>query len=254
MKRLAFLVFLSAAAAFAAERQPFERYRSIVDRQMFGALPKDFDPTKMPSEVSKSSSRKELTKEQEKLQRSIHFSVINVAADGTPVVGFTDNGDPKAPVHHYVKVGEESGGWKVVAADLAESCMTVEKDGVELTLRLGDKSGGGGGSSRAQSAEHAPAVLPAAASAHAGEAPARSSLLGGSLRSRRAMRVRRQEEERKQQEEERARLDRDREEMRQQLQAIRDEQVRLREEKEAAAAKTAAESKEEPANENNDAQ
>ena len=44
---------LSAAALVAAERQPISRYQSIIDRQMFGALPPDFDPTKMPSEVQR---------------------------------------------------------------------------------------------------------------------------------------------------------------------------------------------------------
>ena len=51
------------AAAFAAdafaERQPYERYRSIVDRQMFGPLPPNFDPTKSPAEVSKSGGAAE---------------------------------------------------------------------------------------------------------------------------------------------------------------------------------------------------
>ena len=84
-----------AALAAAAERQPLERYQSIIDRQMFGALPNDFDPSKLPSEVQKSSrSEKELTAEQEKLRSAIHFSVINVRSDGRVEVGFTDNTDP----------------------------------------------------------------------------------------------------------------------------------------------------------------
>ena len=58
--------FLMLSAA--AEKQPFERYRPIIDRQMFGSLPPGFDPNKLPSEVQKSSaSEKELTQEQEKL-------------------------------------------------------------------------------------------------------------------------------------------------------------------------------------------
>ena len=49
--------------ASAAEKKPYEYYRSIVDRQMFGTPPPGFDPMKMPSEVSK-SSQKEISREQ----------------------------------------------------------------------------------------------------------------------------------------------------------------------------------------------
>ena len=102
---LAWLVLVGAIALAtdaSAERQPYERYQSIVDRQMFGPLPVGFDPTKSPAEVSKSGSaaaEKELTKEQEKVKSAIRFSVINVTPQGETAIGFTDNSDPKAPVH-----------------------------------------------------------------------------------------------------------------------------------------------------------
>ena len=115
MKTIALLALAVAASVAFAEKQPIERYQSIIDRQMFGALPPGFDPTKSPNEVQKMSSREErqLTQEQEKLQSSIHFSVINVASDGQPEVGFTDNSDPKAPKHYFLKVGESRDGWTV---------------------------------------------------------------------------------------------------------------------------------------------
>ena len=72
---------VAASATAVAERQPYDRYQSIVDRQMFGPLPPNFDPTKSPAEVSKgsgSAAEKELTKEQEKVKSAIRFSVINV--------------------------------------------------------------------------------------------------------------------------------------------------------------------------------
>ena len=231
MKLVFFTLIGVVSAAAVADTQPFDRYQSIIDRQMFGKLPPGFDPEKMPSEVAKTSrGGKELTKEQEKLQSSVHFSVINVAADGTTVVGFTDNSDPKTPVHHYLKVGEESGGWKVLSADAAESSMTIRKDGVELTLKLGDNSSKTPGA----------AAVPAVASLKGAESPAgtfRSGLLGGSLRSRRAMREKRmleqQEAEKREREEERARRDQEREEQRQQLLAIQEELKRQRDEKQA---------------------
>ena len=155
------LLIAGAAAAVppaAAERQPYDRYQSIVDRQMFGPLPAGFDPTKSPSEVSKSSgsaSEKELTKEQEKVKSSIRFSVINVTPDGDTAIGFTDNSNPKAPVHYYMKVGESRGGWEVKEADAKAATMTIVKDGVEVSLSLGGDSskGDAGGGKDAAAAD-----------------------------------------------------------------------------------------------------
>ena len=138
------LLFLAAAATAFAERQPYARYETIVDRQMFGQPPPGFDPSKMPSEVAKGSSReeKELTQEQEQVKKAIRFSVINVTPAGETVVGFSDNGDPKNPLHYYLKVGESQNGWTVKAADPQEATMTVVKGEVEVTLKLGGETGG----------------------------------------------------------------------------------------------------------------
>ena len=121
-------IALTVSAAFA-EKQPIGRYQSIIDRQMFGPLPPGFDPTKSPNEVQKSSGKdeKQLTQEQERLQSSIHFSVINVASDGQPEVGFTDNSDPKAPKHYFLKVGESRDGWTVKDASAEDATMTIAK-------------------------------------------------------------------------------------------------------------------------------
>ena len=241
MKQLFLVLSVFSAAVAVAEKQSFERYQPIVDRQMFGAPPLGFDPMKLPSEVAKGSSRgkAELTQEQARLQSSVHFSVINVAADGTPVVGFSDNSDPKAPVHHYLKVGEESGGWKVLSADLAESSMTIEKDGVQLTLKLGDNSGKSAGNGGAS-------AVPAVASAHGSRR--RSGLLGlGTLGSRRAQREKmrleqqaaekkRQEDERLQREQHEREREHEREQNRQQLQALQESLRQLRESQNAAKA------------------
>lgn len=140
------------AALAHAERQPYERYATIVDRQMFGELPLGFDPTKMPNEVAKTSAReeKELSQEQEQVKKAIRFSVINVTPAGETVVGFSDNGDPKNPRHYYLKVGESQNGWTVKDADAQTATMTVEKDGVEVTLKLGGDSGGGASTKAAE--------------------------------------------------------------------------------------------------------
>ena len=131
-------------AAVWAERQPYSRYESIVQRQMFGPVPEGFDPTKNPSEVARgreaSRDEVEVRREQEKLRSAIHFSVINVTPGGETAVGFTDNSDRKEPLHYYLKVGETRDGWTVKEADAVAKSMTIVKDDVEVSLTLGGNS------------------------------------------------------------------------------------------------------------------
>lgn len=236
---------LSLAASALAEKQPLDRYQSIIDRQMFGPLPADFDPNKLPSEVARSGSSsreaKELTQEQEKLQSAIHFSVINVDAEGKAIVGFTDNSDPKMPVHYYLRVGESQNGWEVKEADPEHATMTIEKDGVSVSLTLGDNSAKGGGSTSAATGARA-------MSGGAGPG-ARRGLLGGSLSQRRALRLQQAQEAQQkrdeenaakeaarqaQAEQEKAEREAERAQQRQQLLAIQEELRKAREEKERA--------------------
>lgn len=130
------------ALALQAERQPFSRYQPIIDRQMFGELPADFDPEKMPSEVAKSSAKgeAELTKEQEQIKSAIRFSSINITPSGETAVGFADNSDPKAPRHYYLKVGERRDGWELKEADAVKATMTIAKGDVTVSLSLGGDS------------------------------------------------------------------------------------------------------------------
>ena len=244
---LTVLVLLSVSAALA-EKQPYDRYQSIVDRQMFGPLPPGFDPTKSPSEVQKSSSKEErqLTQEQEKLQSSIHFSVINVTPEGDTAVGFTDNSDPKAPVHYYLKVGEKRNGWEVKEADAAKATMTIAKGEIEVSLSLGGNSAKDAGAT-AKAGESAPSSSPRGSLFRSGSP--RAGLLGGSLRARRLQRQQQQqaaqqqaaaeaaEKEAERQalvEQEKAQREAERVEQRQQLLAIQEELKRVREAKAAA--------------------
>ena len=258
MKTLVSSIFIVLCLAAWAEKQPFERYQSIIDRQMFGELPPGFDPTKLPSEVVKTSakSQQELTKEQEKLQSAIHFSVINVSPEGETSVGFTDNSDPKAPKHYYLKVGEERDGWKVKEADPVAASMTIAKDEIEVSLTIGDNSAKGGGTtSRAG----------AAANSDGGMVRRSPGLLngGGSLRSRRMFRqqqaqqrqqqaqaeadakaAEREAERQAQAEQERVEREAERAEQKKQLLAIQEELKKAREQRQQAS----------ESNENNDAQ
>ena len=245
MKSVVLIAIALIASAVFAEKQPIGRYQSIIDRQMFGPLPPGFDPTKSPNDVQKSSSKDErqLTQEQEKLQSSIHFSVINVASDGQPEVGFTDNSDPKAPKHYFLKVGESRDGWTVKDASAEEATMTIAKGEIEVSLSLGGNSAKDGGTSKTGGA---------AAATITNGARRPGGLLGGGLGTLRERRLRRQQEAQaaaaKQQEEQSAReaerqaqaeqekqqREAERAEQRQQLLAIQEELKKVREAKAAA--------------------
>lgn len=136
------LIVVTVGAAVFAERQPYSRYETIVQRQMFGQPPEGFDPTRPPSEVARSDAKAEinLTREQAKLKSAVRFSVINVTPEGETAVGFTDNSTPKEPRHYYLRVGEERDGWRVKEADAAQKTMTIVKGEVEVSLTLGGDS------------------------------------------------------------------------------------------------------------------
>lgn len=209
------LVAALAACSAAAERQPYERYQTIVDRQMFGQPPPGFDPTKMPSEVAKTKDA-EVQKKEEAVKKAIRFSVINVTPQGETVVGFSDNGDPKNALHYYLKVGESQNGWTVKAADPDEATMTIEKEGIEVTLKLGGDS-----------ATNQDAVKAVGSAIAAGDRP---TLYGASnLREKRRQR----EAEEKARTEREERRDKVQSELLSELQKLKEEQRQAREEAEA---------------------
>ena len=225
-----FVILLNSVAF--GERQPYSRYQSIVDRQMFGVPPAGFDPTKPPSEVSRGGSKteQELTKEQEKLKSSIAFSVINVTPEGETAVGFTDKSNPKIPHHYYLRVGEERDGWTVKEADAAAKTMTIVRGELEVSLTLGgDSSKQPDATVRAEAAN---AAVPAVASS--GGSKRSPLMLTSSLRARRADREMRLEkdkqefdEARRRFEEERARREAHEKQVREQERAESQQQLRL---------------------------
>lgn len=236
------MVCMLVPVVATAERQPFGRYQSVVDRQMFGPLPPGFDPTARPSDVrSSAAAGRELSQEQEKLKSAIRFSAIDVRPSGEVAVGFSDNSDPKSPRFYFLKVGESRDGWTVKEADAEAATMTIVKDDVEVSLTLGGDSGKGGGTT-----------------ARAGAAPSgerRSALLSSlSLSSRRKQRqaaaaaeqakaeaaeAEREAEREAQAEQEKQQREAERAEQRQQLLAIQEELRRVREARAAEAEKPA---------------
>lgn len=259
VKRVFLLLAVLSTEAWA-EKPPYDRYQSIVDRQMFGALPVGFDPTKLPSEVTK-SSQKELTKEQEQLKSAIRFSVINQTPDGQVAVGFTDNTDSKNPCHYYLKVGEMRGGWLVKEADPETATMTIAKGEIEVTLSIGgDSAKDAGATAKAGAAKADDGIALQSASGRARSPLLRT--LGGRRRERAAEarereeeRLKEQEAQRREREEERQAREAEREEQRNQLLAIQSELKAMREKKQAAAAQATQEAEQETSEHaNNDAE
>ena len=237
------------SAALFAERYEFDRYQSVVDRQMFGPLPEGFDPSKPPSEVQKTTAKaeKELTKEQEKIKSAVRFSAINVTPSGETAVGFSDSSNPKEVRHYYLKVGEKRDGWEVKAADPLKATMTIAKGDITLDLELGANTANGGGNAT----RNAPAANAGGGRRLAGDRATGGLLGGGTMRGRMMERRRQREEaeadaqakaeaakakeeaEKAQAAEEKAQRDAEREQQRQQLQAIQEELKRAREARQA---------------------
>ncbi len=257
MKRILTFLMLLPAVSVCAEKRSFDRYQPIVDRQPFGQPPPGFDPQKMASEVSRSDGEtgEQLTMEQEDIQKAVGFSMLNVETDGSVMVGFSDRSNPKSPRHYYLAVGESQDGWLVKSCDPAEETMTIGKDGVEVTLKLGENPNPSPASKNGRGAR--PVTLQTTSG---NAAPARAGLLGrpaaagsfqpASYRGRRARRemeaaqakaeAEARERERTRQAEEKAAREAaekearelERAEQRQQLLAIQEELRKAREEKE----------------------
>jgi hypothetical protein len=245
MKPIATIAVLAVAGTLFAEKMPFERYQSIIDRQPFGQPPPGFNPQQMASDVSRTAADEgavPLSVEQEQLQKSVGFSVINVESDGSVMVGFSDKSDPKSPKHYYMRVGEERDGWLVKDGDPVKKSMTVVKDSVEITLDLGSNSAAdtkqGGKPAAAQPAGgRSPLLMRGGAaggmSFHGRKArrEAEEAQAKAAAAASEAARKREAEEAAAKEAEEKAAREAERAEQRQQLLAIQEELRKAREEK-----------------------
>jgi hypothetical protein len=150
VKRFQTLLWIAVACVALADGQPFERYKTIIDRMPFGPEPAGFDPDAAPGSESTAAAAGdgEMTPEQrsaeeQQLASNVRVSILNVTPAGVVKVGFTDS-SAKPPENYYLKVGASQNGWTVKAADPAAESVTLEKGGVEVTVKLGESSGGGG--------------------------------------------------------------------------------------------------------------
>ena len=137
-----------------AEGPPFKRYQTIIDRKPFGPEPVGFDPESAPGSAASGGeiAEGEMTPEQrsaeeQQLAASVRVSILNVTPAGDVKVGFTDS-SAKPPENYYLKVGASQNGWTVKAADPAAESVTLEKGGVEVTVKLGETTGGNKGGAK----------------------------------------------------------------------------------------------------------
>ena len=121
----------------------FERYRTIIDRKPFGPEPANFDPDAPGSRggaaggggaVDPAAQEAMKAQEEQKIIASVRVSALNVTPSGKIAVGFTDASKQPSGTY-YLKVGETRDGWTVKAADARAMKVTLEKDGVEATLK-----------------------------------------------------------------------------------------------------------------------
>ena len=149
------MILAVAALAAFADAQPFERYQTIVDRKPFGPEPVNFDPEAAPGSASAGvAGNGEMTPEQrsaeaQQLAASVRVSALNVTPSGAVKVGFTDTSS-KPSENYYLEGGASQSGWSVKEADPATESVTLVKDGIEVTMKLGETAGGNGANATSQ--------------------------------------------------------------------------------------------------------
>ena len=151
---------------------PFEHYQPILDRMPFGAMPAIAPPVS-PEQAAAAVTEAEAAAEQQALAKQVTVSAVNITPKGHTTVGFTDR-SVNPPSNYYLRVGESADGWTVKDADFDDEIATLEKDGVAITLKLGEGlvETPVASSQPAAPAAGAPSATVAAAPATAAPAPA----------------------------------------------------------------------------------
>ena len=131
---------LAVAMAFAIQRadaatpeqiKAFAPYQAIIDRQPFGKPPPPVAVVAPPTK-----EEQEMAQQEQQLANQIGMSAINNTHDGI-MVGFYDNGVSPAK-NYYMAIGETAGEFTLVDASLDDETATIEKNGVTVTLKLGE--------------------------------------------------------------------------------------------------------------------
>ncbi len=235
-----------------------KEYQAIIDRKPFGEEPENFDPTIPPQqakEMRRQESAQMRSQDEQRVAAAVRVSVLNVTPRGDTFVGFTDS-SAQPPVNYFMKVGETNMGWVVVSADPASQVVVLSKDGVDVSLPLGEGTAGGaqdakGGRrmrNRSAGLGQTPMLLnniaQGEASQNGGRGSYRDRLRARQLKQLAASEAEKAElkKQRAKEEEEKKRVAEERAAMRDQLQAIQESLAAAREE--SAAKKNEEEQKE----------
>lgn len=124
-------------ASLVPVETPFENspYPIILEKMPFGTPP-DLTVSNAPAP---GIDEVKVNIEREKLAATLSWTAINITPDGRTAIGFTDL-SAKPPANYYMTVGESANNWKVVEADYTSETATIERDGVRISLKFGNKS------------------------------------------------------------------------------------------------------------------
>ena len=141
---------MAASHLATAGQLPFARYQSIIDRKPFGELAKISSAESRAVEAAEAEQQKQ----EQDLAKKIDMVAVNITPRGQIAVGFIDKTE-KPPRNYYVRLGETAGGYTVVDADFENEIATIEKDGVTISLKLGQGLVQGKNPADEQSTAHA---------------------------------------------------------------------------------------------------
>lgn len=92
--------------------------------------------TSASSSPSSSGGEGGETVDGDRMPEKASVSALNLTPNGRTYVGFTDN-SVEPPRNHYLPVGGEEDGWKVVSADYDSEEVVLEKEGERFVVNLG---------------------------------------------------------------------------------------------------------------------
>lgn len=119
-----------------------EKYQAIIDGNLFGPPPSEDSAAAEKNAVAAKEAEKierEMSKEQERLVKTVEVSAFHTTPDGVLKIGFSDSSNGKK-IPYYLAVGESKDGWLVVSADEAEKKVSLKKDGIDIECVLGQKN------------------------------------------------------------------------------------------------------------------
>ncbi len=116
---------------------PFEEspYPVILERMPFGAPP----TASTQNDTATTVNDAKVLEAQNNMAASFSWTAINITPEGKTAIGFTDI-SAKPPESYYITVGESANKWLLVSADYSSETATIEKDGIQISLKFGNKS------------------------------------------------------------------------------------------------------------------